>query len=121
LRPPQKLEGELADERRRLSQQMEHQVYIESLAAGALPEAGVAAPVPVDPKKHRFQAASSGARSAGAQAFEGFASSIDLAKWKQQFLGGDGAMVKQLEARMAFVKDKGLTPAEHAATITYTP
>jgi hypothetical protein len=116
----QKLEGSVADERRRISQRMEQQVYIEGLAAGARPEQGADVLVPDDPGKHRFKAASTGARVAGAQALEGFSSTIELSKRRQQFLGGDGAIAKQHEARMKLVNERGITPAEHAAILTYT-
>jgi hypothetical protein len=116
----QKLEGEMAEERRRLSQAMEHRVYIESLAAGASSEAGVNPAVAGDATKHRFKAAGSGARQAGARALEGYSESIELAKRQHQFLGGDGENIKKYEARMKLVNEKGLTPAEHAAILVYT-
>jgi hypothetical protein len=116
----QKLEGALANERRDVSQRLEHQVYIESLAAGGIPSQGAAPPVPDDPKRRKFRAATPGARAAGAQAFEGFSSAIDLSERYKKAGLGDGADAEKHKARMKFVQDRGLTAAEHAAILTYT-
>jgi hypothetical protein len=113
------LSDELAAERASLSQTQAQDQYIGDLAAGMRPGPGAAPLVPGD-RPHKFQAATMGTRGSAAQALDEFKFELKRAKDNYERYGNSADIIKAIEARMMLVREKKLTPAEHAAIIAYT-
>jgi hypothetical protein len=93
-------------------------IYLDSLTAGAKQSQGVAAAAPVSPTfrdRHKFKgAAGTGAKVHAADAREGFKGKLAMT----MALAPDDA--PEVQDRIDLVTNKGLTPAEAAAILTYT-
>jgi hypothetical protein len=121
-----RLSGDLAEERAALSQKQAQDVYLESLTTGTQLQdndsAAVNGPQPAaaPDSPHRFKAASHKARMAGADSATDYRYELINQKRAHKILGGEGEIGTGIEERMKLVREKGLTPAEHAAITAYT-
>ena len=109
-----KLVDEVAIERVRRSRSQAQDTYLSNLSAGQNLDTGQ-----LPSSKFDLKARTGRAAVAGANAIDGYASK-NAQNWKLSSAASAQAEQRQIDERMDFVKDHGLTAAEHAAISTYT-